>query len=103
MCQDTKVKGGFFWMKINLAVGDRVFREKDKPVRRVRSDKRVRSTLRIDNEMDKKIKAVAFNHSTSKQKVIDEIIKMVLMDDVLFSKMIKRMPQEQMNPYLIIR
>jgi hypothetical protein len=37
------------------------------PPRKPRSDKRIRSTLRIASRYDETVKAIAYNHSTSKQ------------------------------------
>jgi len=70
--------------------------------RKPRADKRVRSTLRISREMDEWIKTIAFNHSTSKQKVVDKIINMVLESDVLRSRLTNSMPKQQRHPYLFM-
>jgi len=71
--------------------------------RQPRSDKRVRSTLRIASQYDDMIKAIAFNHSTSKQKVVDRIIRMILESDTLRSQLIYSMPKAQKNPYILMR
>ena len=70
--------------------------------RKTRSDKRVRSTLRISREMDDMIKAIAYNHDTIKQKVVDFALRMVLGDDLLRSQLIRSMPKQQRHPYLFM-
>ena len=79
-------------------------RVKQEPPRKTRSDKRVRSTLRIEARLDELIKAIAYNHSSSKQKVTDKIIKMVLDSDSLRDKLIASFPKgSQKHAYLIMR
>jgi len=70
--------------------------------RKTRSDKRVRSTLRINQEVDEHIKAIAYNHNTSKQIVIDKILKMVLENDSLRYRIITSFPKgSQKYTYLV--
>jgi aminopeptidase-like protein len=70
--------------------------------RKTRSDKRVRSTLRISQEVDEHIKAIAYNHNVSKQVVIDKILKMVLENDNLRYRLITAFPKgSQKYTYLV--
>lgn len=79
--------------------------EAPKP-RKTRSDKRVRSTLRIQKELHDMLKLIAFNHNSSKQKVIDAILIMVLTSDSLryrLTESLKKQTSKQHFPYVIIR
>lgn len=84
--------------------GEKKPRPKPTPTRPVtrkeRSDKRVRSTLRISREMHEMIITIAFNHGTSKQRVIDSIIHLVLGNDILRSQLIHSMPKAARHTYI---
>jgi hypothetical protein len=69
-------------MKISLTRGE------GKP-RKTRSDKRVRSTLRLKPRYDELIKAMAYNHpGLTKQRTLDAIIEMVLDSETLRYRLI---------------
>lgn len=89
-------------MKFLLGKG----REDHPKPRKPRSDKRIRSTLRIQKELHEMIKLIAFNHNLSKQKVIDSILIMVLTSDTLRYRLtdsLKKQTNKQHFPYVIIR
>ena len=74
------------------------------PTRKPRSDKRVRSTLKISVHHDGLLKAVAYNQSETKQDVMDRILKLVLENDEVFAKLLAGFPKgAQRHPYLVMR
>ena len=70
--------------------------------RRRRADRRVRFTLRLDDQLDKQVRILAFNHKTSKQVVMHTALALVLEDDWLKEELVRKMPNPQMYPYVVI-
>lgn len=89
-------------MQIVWKVGE----ERPQKKRKERSDKRVRSTLRISKELQDLILLIAYNHHTSKQKVIDRILHIVLTSDKLrytLTESLKKETKTQKLPYIVVR
>lgn len=72
--------------------------------RNPRSDKRIRSTLKLHPLHDDKIRAICYNQRESKQKVMDRILHLVLDNDEMRDRLLASFPKgSQRHPYLILR